>query len=598
LRFIDNPEAISWALIKFPSLGIAAIAFTILRYSQIEKCSWRYATEKDYLKLIQVVVIINFLFFTASFLINRLENMPRSLFIINTAVLSSALFTSRIIYKFITHIRVGKKDLFSITKIPVLVAGLDDRVELFLRENYKNAIYEIIGVLDDAISRKGSNIYGIKILGQLENFDKIYRNIEKNSQLPRRIIISDKYTTKIHIDTLTKISKKYGIKLALLPKLTDLDYSIQEAKSLKPIIIEDLLLRDQTLLNAEYTYNFIHNRTVLITGAGGTIGHELAKQTASLNPKKIILLENSEYNLYRAYEDLKKNYSGVVVEQCIADIRDHVLCNHIFQRHKPDIVFHAAALKHVPIVEANFDEGIDVNIFGTKTIADLCMNHNVRAMVLISTDKAVNPTSMLGATKRMAEMYIKSLENHPQNKRTKFTAVRFGNVLGSSGSVIPLFEQQIREGGPITVTHPEMKRYFMTVREAISLVLQASAYAMQELSKSNLYILDMGEQVLIKDLAKHMIEMSGLVPDQDIKITYTGLRPGEKLYEELFNKDEKYTRTASNRFFTVAQERISAKQINLVLKKLEEAITTKLNDKKNIIRLLKTIVPEYDANIN
>jgi FlaA1/EpsC-like NDP-sugar epimerase len=549
LRFIDKPESISWSLIKIPGIEIAAITFLILRYSQIEKCSWRYATEKDYLKLIQVAVIINFLFFATSFLINRLENIPRSLFIINTAVLSSVLLTSRILYKFIIHIKIGQKDLFSITKIPVLVAGLDDRVELFLRENYKNTLYEIIGVLDNSVSRKGSNIYGIKILGQLEDFDKIYKNIEKNSQLPRRIIVSDKYTTKIRLDSLTKISKKYGIKLAVLPRLTDLDYSIQEPKNLKPIIIEDLLLRDQSLLNAEYTYNFIHNRTILITGAGGTIGHELAKQVASLNPKKLILLESSEYNLYKAYEDLKKNYSTIAVEQLIADIRDPLLCRHIFQKHKPDIVFHAAALKHVPIVESNFDEGIDINVFGTKNIADLCIEHSVRAMVLISTDKAVNPTSMLGATKRVAEIYVKSLESHPKNNKTKFTTVRFGNVLGSSGSVIPLFEKQIQEGGPITITHPEMKRYFMTVREAISLVLQASAYAMQELTKSNLYILDMGEQVYIKDLATNMIKMSGLIPEQDIKITYTGLRPGEKLYEELFNKDEKYIRTSSNRFF-------------------------------------------------
>jgi len=580
------------------SIELATITMVMLSYSKIEKCSWRYATEKEYLRLIQIVIMINFALFITNFLINRLENIPRSLFVINTILFSLTLLGSRIIYKFLIHIKAGQKDLFALTKVPVLVAGIDDRVELFLRENSKNTLYEIVGIIDDVRSRKGNIIYGVKILGDIADFNKIYKNLESTSQLPRRIIVSDKYNTKVYLDSLTKLSQKYGIKLALLPKLTDLDYSIQAAKNLKPIIVEDLLSRDQSLLNAEYTYNFISGKSILITGAGGTIGYELAKQVASLNPKKIILLENSEYALYKAYEDLKKNYSATIVEPCIADIRDHLLCTHIFKKHKPDIVFHAAALKHVPIVETNFHEGIDINIFGTKNIADLCMNHNVKSMVLISTDKAVNPTSMLGVTKRVAEMYVKSLDTHAKNKKTKFTAVRFGNVLGSSGSVIPLFEKQIREGGPITITDPRMKRYFMTVREAISLVLQASAYAMQTSTRSNLYILDMGEQVYIKDLAQNMIKMSGLVPEQDIKIECIGLRPGEKLSEELFNKNEKYIRAESNRFFTVEQDHIQAKQISVLLKELEETIKIEPYNKMIAIKLLKKIVPNYDSKVS
>ena len=594
IRFIDQLDALSWQTIQYPSLQFALVASIILLNSDIERRSWRYSTEKDYLKLFQVAILINLVFFIGKFLVNRLDDIPRSLFIINTVLLSLALLSSRITYKFLIYLQIGRKDIFAVTRVPVLIAGIDDRVELFLRENSRTNFYQIIGIIDDVPSRKDTSIYGITILGQIDNFHKIYSKLQKNQRLPRRIIISDKYTSKNYLDPLIAVSDKYGIKLARLPKLTELDYSLKESKNLKPIIIEDLLLRDQSLLQAESVYNLVRGTVVLVTGAGGTIGHELSRQISNLNPQKLVLLENNEYSLYTVCENIKKNYPEVVVESYIADVRDMKLCDHIFTNTKPDLVFHAAALKHVPIVESNFAEGIRVNIFGTKNIADLCMKHKIKSMVLISTDKAVNPSSILGATKRSAEMYIKALETISNNKNTKFTAVRFGNVLGSSGSVIPLFKKQISEGGPITITDPEMKRFFMTVREAVSLVLQASAYGSKSNYKSNLYILDMGEQIYIKDLAKNMIEMAGLELDKDIEIKYTGLRPGEKLSEELFSKNEKYIKTESEALFIVEQNDVSFTKISEDFEILKAILENKPDHKEEAVKILKKIVTNYE----
>jgi len=594
IRLFDQIDSISWTTISRTTLEFCFIASIFFLISDIKSRSWRYATEKDYLKLFQVALSINLLFFVGKFLIDRLENIPRSLFIINTILLSLLLLVSRIIYKFLIHFKVGNKDIFAVTRIPVLIAGLDDRVELFLRENSRTNFYEIVGILDDASSRKGTSIYGAKILGPASNFTKIYNQLQKRSTLPRRIIISDKYSNKDYLDKLTELSDKYGIKLARLPKLTELDYSLTESKILKPIIIEDLLLRDQSLVQIESIHNLISGKTILVTGAGGTIGYELSKQIASSNAQKLILLENSEYNLYQVYEYIKKNYSNIELVFCIADVRNKQLCSHIFKTHKPDLVFHAAALKHVPIVEMNFTEGIDINTFGTKNIADLCVEYSVKSMVLISTDKAINPSSIMGTTKRLAEMYLNSLGNNTKNKKTYFTAVRFGNVLGSSGSVIPLFNKQISEGGPITITDPGMKRYFMTVREAVSLVLQASSYGVQSQDHSNLYILDMGEQIYIKDLAKNMIKMAGLEPDQDIKIEYTGIRPGEKLSEALFSKNEKYSMTESGKVFIVEQSKVSFIKLSDELTKLKLMIKTNPENKDQITKILKKIVKNYE----
>ncbi|MCH9753919.1 MAG: polysaccharide biosynthesis protein [Alphaproteobacteria bacterium] len=593
IRFVDQLEVIQWSIIPQITIEFAFVSFIVLLYSDIHKRSWRYSVEKDYLKLFQAAILINLVFFIGKFLLDRLENIPRSIFVINTILFSILLLSSRITYKYLIHIRSGQGNVFSVTRVPVLLAGVDDRAELFMRENSQTNFYNIVGVIDDNVSRKGSMIYGAEILGDLKGFKKVYNRLQKKQLLPRRIIISDKYSSKQYIDELSLLSEKYGIKLARLPKVTELDYSLIGSKNLKPIIIEDLLVRDQSLVGADSVYELVRGKTILVTGAGGTIGRELSRQISSSNPSKIILLENSEYNLYEVYEDIKKHYPNVKSEHYIADIRDKDLCDHIFKTTKPSIVFHAAALKHVPIVESNFSEGIKVNIFGTKNIADLAVEHDVESMVLISTDKAVDPSSVMGATKRAAEMYIKALGDSSKNTGTNFTAVRFGNVLGSSGSVIPLFKRQIAEGGPITVTDPKMKRYFMTVREAVKLVLQASAYSVKGSKKNSLYILDMGEQVYIKDLAKNMIEMAGLELGKDIEIEYTGLRPGEKLSEALFNKNEKYNKTESDLVFEVDQHDVDFIKMSKMFEKMLYSLKTKNISKSDSIKILQQIVVTY-----
>lgn len=598
IRFVDQLDLIPWHNMYQITGEFAAVSFLVLFYSDIHKRSWRYSIEKDYLKLFQAAILINLVFFVGKFLVDRSEGLPRSLFVINTILFSILILSSRIIYKYIIHLKSGHRNVFSVTRVPVLIAGVDDRAELFMRENSKTNFYSIIGIIDDNSSRKGSIIYGAEIFGDLDAFNKIYNKLKVNQTLPRRIIISDKYSSKQYIDKLSAISEKYGIKLARLPKETELDYSLKGSKNLKPIIIEDLLVRDQSLVGTDFVYELVHGKTILVTGAGGTIGRELSRQISSLAPKRIILLENSEYNLYEVYEDIKKHYPNVQSDHYIGDVRDKNLCDYIFEKTKPSMVFHAAALKHVPIVESNFSEGIRVNMIGTKNIADLSLKHKVESMVLISTDKAVNPSSVMGATKRAAEMYIKSLGDSSENIRTNFTSVRFGNVLGSSGSVIPLFKRQIAEGGPITVTDPRMKRYFMTVREAVKLVLQASSHSMKEPTHNRLYILDMGKQIYIKDLAKNMIEMAGLELGKDISIKYTGLRPGEKLAESLFNKNEKYRKTESNLVFEVDQQNISFSEIQVMFNKIDTALNTKHISKEQSIKLLQKIVSTYENKVH
>jgi len=373
-----------------------------------------------------------------------------------------------------------------------------------------------------------------------------------------------------------------------LPKITDLESDIGNVKlKVKPVDVFDLLSRPQALLDRNAMKKFIYKKKILVSGAGGTIGSELVNQIINYGPKEIILLDNSEFLLYKIEKEIEEKNKNIKINSLLADIKNTKRIDSIFNKNKPEIIFHAAALKHVPIVEKNPLEGILTNILGTINIAESCKKYNVAEMVLISTDKAVNPFSVMGVTKRISEKYCQSLSD---TSKTNFKIVRFGNVLGSTGSVVPLFQKQLEKGGPLTVTHPKMKRYFMTVREAVELVIQ-SATLENKTIKRGIFVLEMGQPIAIVEIAEQLIRLAGLRPNKDIQIIFTGLRPGEKIQEELHYKNEKFTKT-KNKSILIVKPKIES------YKKLSKSLTNLINLAKNekledCFKEMSAIVPEY-----
>ena len=384
-----------------------------------------------------------------------------------------------------------------------------------------------------------------------------------------------------------------GMTLARVPKPTDFHAADSDRVAVKPVAIEDLLGRPQTPLSLGALKALIAGRRVVITGAGGSIGAELVRQIAALAPQSVCLIENNEFALYTIDREIAEDFPTLKRHAVITDVRDRTRIDQVFTDHKPELVFHAAALKHVPLVEDNPAEGARTNVAGTMNVADACQQCGVLAMVLISTDKAINPTSVMGATKRAAEMYCQSLDLQ-SGDGCRYVTVRFGNVLGSTGSVVPLFQRQLAKGGPLTVTHPDMTRYFMTIREAVELVLQASATGITEKPKDGrIFVLDMGEPVKIVDLARQMIRLAGMEPDKDIKITFTGIRPGEKMFEEIFHGGEPTVKT-EHQGLLLATPRVVAHDtlVKAIAPLLDAAIA---GDNAGVRQKLHSIIPEFST---
>ncbi len=396
----------------------------------------------------------------------------------------------------------------------------------------------VVGILDDDLNKVGRKIHNIKILGTT---DEVKRIVEENNI--DEIIIAMANVSKEEKRAIIEKCQQTKCKLKTLPGIYEIIDGKVDIKKIRDVEIDDLLGREPIKTNLSEISNYIEEKVILVTGGGGSIGSELCRQIASFNPKHLIIVDNYENNAYAIQQELIRKYGKELnLSTIIASIREEVRMEEIFKTYRPEVVFHAAAHKHVPLMEKSPSEAIKNNIFGTYKVANLADKYNVRRFVLISTDKAVNPTNIMGATKRAAEMIIQTLN---ERSNTEYVAVRFGNVLGSNGSVIPLFKKQIEEGGPVTITHPDIIRYFMTIPEAVGLVIQAGAMA----KGGEIFILDMGEPVKILDLANNLIRLSGFEPGVDIKIKYTGLRPGEKLYEELLMSEEGITKTDNKKIF-------------------------------------------------
>lgn len=575
---------------------ICVAVFILLR---LYRGLWRYASIQDLVSLTKAVTLSLILFYSFLFLYNRLEMVPRSVPVIHWLALLAMLGGPRFVYRVVKDRLVGRSfSLRDDARIPVLLIGATPNTEHFLRETERNANanYRVVGIVEDDARFHSQVMHGVRIYSDMQSIPYIVKKLERRGDRPQRMILGSDNLDGTVVRQLLDMAEELGMTLARLPKLTEFKHGLNDRQDIRPIAVEDLLgraqnIRDKTLMRA-----LVSGKRVMVTGAGGTIGGELVRQLAEFAPSAIYLLEQSEFNLYSIDQELEDAFPHLPRKAIIADVRDEEYVDHLLGALKPHIVFHAAAIKHVPLAEHNPEEAILTNAIGTKNVANACVEHDVEAMVLISTDKAVNPANVMGATKRLAETYCQALGSDAKaRKKTRFITVRFGNVLGSTGSVVPLFEKQLKRGGPLTITHPDMVRYFMTVREAVELVLQAAAMgARPEESRSGLiFVLDMGKPVKIADLAVQMIRLSGFKPNEDIQIVYTGLRPGEKLYEELFHYSESSLKTDHEGVMLASSRKADLASLELPMAKLRKACEAR--DVKAAFLQLQKLVPEFHS---
>ncbi len=562
---------------------------------------WRYASLNDMMAITKAVTLSIIIFLPIMFLATRLEHLPRSYIFINWFVLVSLLGGPRFLYRVFKDRRLdfvlAREDY---RRIPVLLVGAGDEAEMFIREINRNpeSNYRAVGIVSEKSARVGRHIHGIKVLGVIDDLPEIVKSLKRVSEAPHRLVITKEHLDGAVVRNLLDKAERLGLTLARLPKLTDLKSGMADRMEVKPIAIEDILGRPQTVLDRPRMKALIEDRRVMVTGAGGTIGGELVRQICDFTPAHITLLDNGEFQLYTIDLEVEERHPELPRSTIICDVRDPGRLDEIMAAEAPELVFHAAALKHVHLVEANPLEGVLTNVIGTRNVAEACRKAGVVMMVQVSTDKAVNPTNVMGASKRLAESYCQSLSLLSEEKHgpTRFVTVRFGNVLGSTGSVVPLFQRQLAEGGPLTVTHPDMARYFMTVREAVELVLQASALgngddAGKSLQEGKIFVLDMGEPVRILDLAHQIIRLAGLVPGKDVGIEYIGPRPGEKLVEELFHASEPLVHTECEGILLAAPRTADHAVLARALNELEDA--ARAGKAAKVLTLLSRLVPDY-----
>ena len=491
----------------------------------------------------------------------------------------------------------------------VLLVGADAQADLFIRaaEHNRGRQVHVVGLVGLRGEQTGRRIRNVPILECVENLAPVLERLHRAAQLPQALVVADPAFRGEALSRVLDVAAEYGLAVLRTPDMMELTPADQ--MHLQPVLPEELLNRPQMPLDQAGMDRLINQRTVLVTGVGGTIGSELVRQIARHAPASLVLLDHGEFALWQIDVELAECAPGIPRWTVVADVRDETRINAVMAQYKPDLVFHAAALKHVPIVEANPAEGVLTNVHGTRVVADAAARHGAAAMVVISTDKAVNPFNLMGATKRAAEMYCQALDvqarSSGRSEAMRCITVRFGNVLGSTGSVVPLFQRQMERGGPLTVTHPEMRRYFMTVPEAVGLVLQACVRGtscaagtdMETLLRhGGIFVLDMGEPVKIVDLARQMVRLAGLKPDEDIAIHFTGLRAGEKLYEELFHGRETLVPTnapgllmATPRVVELAEVRAAVDQMTAYAQK---------GDARAALQVLCQLVPEFDHNPN
>jgi O-antigen biosynthesis protein WbqV len=555
----------------------------------LSRLHWRFISLKD-LAIIAAAAVVTALMLVL-LMVGAGLPLPSPTFPAILALVLLVLLTApKLVYRL-----MRQKTEASIAAQTAILVGSGDEAELFLAAYAKAAApYRVVGLMALSGKHVGRRIHGLDIIGAADNAGP---TLAKLKQKPDLLIVAAPGLTGHVLADLLQVAEQHDIRVLRAPSLTRLAPADQKVE-LQPIVIEDLLNRRQVQLDREGLERLIAGRRVMVTGAGGSIGGELARQLAGFAPAELLLLDSSEFAVWQIDIEVAELAPTLSRRIVVADVRDVGRIQAIMRDWRPELVFHAAALKHVPIVEANRLEGVRTNALGTQIVADAAAACGARLMVLISTDKAVNPSSVMGASKRLAEMYCQALDVEARHRRgsMRCVTVRFGNVLGSTGSVVPLFRRQLTHGGPLTVTHPEMQRYFMTVREAVGLILEASKVGIGEeaIPDGGIFVLDMGDPVKIVDLARQMIRLAGLHPDKDIKIQFTGLRPGEKLFEELFHGSERPAPTAHAGLLMACPRLVDMQAVSTAFQELRHAATAA--NEEAAMAILSRLVPEFSPS--
>ena len=563
------------------ALPIMVISYIVMLLSMhLYTRIWRYAGMREMVAVLIATTLGAGLFYTGMYVFDK--SLPRSIYLISWILSTGVIGIGRMVLHYIA-MRYGGKQSTDADMVNTLIIGAGDAGATIAREieRYHKRSRKVIGFIDDDEAKFNRLMGGVRILGNRHDIPSI---VKENKV--KEIIIAMPSVTRNEIRNIMEICSPLKCKVNTLPGMYQLLDDEVLVSHLHPVSIEDLLERDEVRLDMDIVEHYIRDKVVLVTGAGGSIGSEICRQIMRVGPKMLLLLGHGENSIYLINQELKNIYKDGPIIPIIADIRDKQQLDQIFTQYNPQVVFHAAAHKQVPLMEIQPMAAVLNNIYGTRNVADVAGRHGVERFVMISTDKAVNPTSVMGATKRVAEKVIISMND---TYDTKYITVRFGNVLGSRGSVIPLFKKQIEAGGPVTVTDPEMTRYFMTIPEASQLVLQAGAMG----KGGEVFLLDMGEPVKIIDLARNMIRLSGLEPDKDIHIKITGLRPGEKKYEELLTSEEGTNRTNHTKIFEAALDTVDRDWLMEKIGTFDSCETD-----MDVIGVLQDIIPTYTPNHN
>ncbi|MBU0664993.1 MAG: polysaccharide biosynthesis protein [Proteobacteria bacterium] len=549
------------------------------RFFGLYRGLWRFASIPDLVRILKAVFLGTLLIAVVLFLTNRLAGTPRSILVLYPLLLTIGLSVPRMFYRWYREqyrmpvcLAEGKR---------VVIVGAGQAGELLVRDLRRQSEILPVAFVDDDTTKHGREIHGVRVLGNISEIAEIISELDV-----QEILIAMPSANRDTMQRITEQCDPAGIPFKVLPSLQELVGDQVSYGQLRPVTLEDLLGRDPVKLDIEAIAAYLKRKTILVTGGGGSIGSELCRQVAGMNPVRLVIFDQGEFNLYAIDNELRSDFPDLELVSVLGDVKNKERVDWVFKKFRPDVVFHAAAYKHVPMVELNPAEGVANNVRGSCIVADAADAYGVDRFVFISTDKAVNPANVMGTTKRIAEIYCQNLNSR---SKTKYITTRFGNVLGSAGSVVPLFQRQIEKGGPVTVTHPDITRYFMTIPESVSLILQAGAMG----EGGEIFVLDMGEPVLIRHLAEQMIRLAGLKPEKDIAIQYTGLRPGEKLYEELLHESEGLQPTTHDKLLLARSRAVDWQWLNQALVRLDDAAVSR--NVPDLLKQLQSIVPEFSA---
>ena len=579
LRFnLDGipPEHLRQALVALPV--VLAVQSGFFWYFGLYRGVWRFASVPDLVRIVQAVLAGVAVSAVAIFFINRLQGVPRSVFVLDAILLVMLLGGPRLIYRWLKDRRFYGQEAKS-----VLIVGAGQAGEMLARDLFRDPLhaYRPVAFVDDDAAKRGKEIHGVRVVAGCDAIPGLARELAADL-----IMIATPSASSRQMQRIVGLCEQATTHFRILPRMQDLVTGQVGVKDLREVQLDDLLGREAVKLDWPSITRGTQGKTILVTGGGGSIGSELCRQIARLKPAHLVVFELSEFNLYSIELELRRAYPDLKLTAALGDVCDAVAVDRLLGAHRPEVIFHAAAFKHVPMLEQQVRAAVRNNVLGTRTLAAAADRYGCATFVMISTDKAVNPANIMGMTKRVAEIYCQNLS---ARSKTHYITVRFGNVLGSAGSVIPLFQKQIAAGGPVTVTHPEITRYFMTIPEAAQLILQAGSMG----KGGEIFVLDMGEPVKITYLAEQLIRLSGKRPGEDIEIVYTGLRPGEKLYEELFHESEQLAGTSHPKILLSNSRSVDFDDLERTF--VELAAGCEAGDSGRLYGLLCGLVPEHQS---